>query len=45
MEYLEKFEAALDTTIAAGFILEADRAGIVGVAGASYPMVLADARS
>jgi hypothetical protein len=44
VEYLERFEASLDAAIAAGFILEADRAEIVGVAGASYPLVLADAQ-
>jgi hypothetical protein len=37
-EYLHRFEAALADTIAAGFILEADRAEILGVAAASYPL-------
>jgi Alpha/beta hydrolase domain len=38
-EYLERFEASLDSTIAAGFILEADRAEILAVAAASYPLL------
>jgi hypothetical protein len=42
-EYLERFTAALDATIAGGFLLEEDRAEILGVAAASYPVVLADA--
>ena len=37
-EYLERFEAALDATIAAGFILEDDRAEILEIAAASYPL-------
>jgi hypothetical protein len=35
-EYLRRFTAALDATIKAGFILPADRAEILGVAGISY---------
>jgi hypothetical protein len=42
-EYLEKFAASLDATIGAGFILDADRAEILAVAGASYPLLLAGA--
>jgi hypothetical protein len=38
-EYLERFAASLDSTIAAGFILEADRAEILAVAAASYPLL------
>lgn len=41
-EYLERFEAALDATIAAGFLLEQDRIEILAVAGHSYPLRLAD---
>ena len=37
-EYLERFEASLDATIAAGFILDDDREEILGVAAASYPL-------
>ena len=37
-DYLHKFEAALAATIAAGFILEEDRAEILAVAAASYPL-------
>lgn len=40
-EYLERFEAALDTAIADGFILGEDRAEILEVASASYPLVVA----
>jgi hypothetical protein len=40
-EYLERFEAALDAAIAAGFVLGDDRAEIVEVASASYPLVVA----
>lgn len=36
-EYLDAFAASLDATINAGFILDDDRAEIVGLAGASYP--------
>jgi hypothetical protein len=39
-EYLERFEASLDATIEAGFVLAADRAEILGVAAASYPLLL-----
>jgi hypothetical protein len=41
-EYLERFAASLDATIAAGFLLEQDRLEILAVAAASYPLVLAD---
>jgi hypothetical protein len=37
-EYLKRFEASLDAAIAAGFILDDDRAEILGVAAASYPL-------
>jgi len=37
-EYIAQFEAALDATIAAGFILEDDRAEIIGIAATSYPL-------
>jgi hypothetical protein len=41
-EYLERFEVALDTTIAAGFILGEDRAEILAVtAWSPYPLVVA----
>jgi hypothetical protein len=40
-EYLERFGASLDATIAAGFLLAEDREEILAVAAASYPMVLA----
>ena len=36
-DYLPKFTAALDVAIAGGFILEHDRAEILGLAAASYP--------
>jgi hypothetical protein len=42
-EYLERFEGILGASIAAGFILDEDRAEILGLAAASYPLVLADA--
>ncbi|HEX3796639.1 MAG TPA: alpha/beta hydrolase domain-containing protein [Acidimicrobiales bacterium] len=42
-EYLDRFEGVLEATIAAGFILDEDRAEILGLAAASYPLVLADA--
>ncbi len=41
-EYLQRFEAALDATIAAGFLLGEDREEILGLAAASYPLVVAD---
>ena len=42
-EYLERFEASLDATIAAGFLWSEDRRRrSSGVAAASYPLVLAD---
>lgn len=37
-EYLERFEAALESSIAAGFLLEQDRAEIRDVAAAAYPL-------
>ena len=37
-DYLLRFEAALGDAISAGFILEEDRAEIVAVAAASYPL-------
>lgn len=36
-DYLERFTAALDSAIAAGFILSADRTEIIELASASYP--------
>ena len=39
-EYLERFTASLDATIAAGFLLAEDREEILGVAAASYPLVV-----
>jgi Alpha/beta hydrolase domain len=36
-EYLERFTAALDTSIQSGFILAADRAEILELAAATYP--------
>jgi hypothetical protein len=42
-EYLERFEASLDTSIVAGFILAEDRTEILGLAAGSYPLVVADA--
>ena len=44
-DYLERFRTALDAAIAAGFILEEDRAEILGLAAASYPLVVAGAPS
>ena len=41
-EYLQRFEASLDATIAAGFLLGEDREEILAVAAASYPLVLAE---
>ncbi len=41
-EYLQRFEASLDSTITAGFLLSEDREEILGVAAASYPLVVAD---
>jgi hypothetical protein len=40
-EYLERFEASLDATIEDGFVRAADRAEILGIAAASYPLLLA----
>jgi hypothetical protein len=37
-EYLKRFESSLDSTIAAGFILEDDRDEILAVAACSYPL-------
>jgi hypothetical protein len=37
-DYLERFEAALEAAIAAGFILDEDRAEILAVGAASYPL-------
>ena len=39
-EYLERFEVALDAVIADGFLLGEDRAEILEVAAASYPLVV-----
>ena len=36
-EYIERFTAALDKTIASGFIVPADRSEIIEIAAASYP--------
>jgi hypothetical protein len=36
-EYLVRFEAALDETITAGFVLPADRAEALAVAEAAWP--------
>ena len=41
-EYLDRFSAALDATIAEGFILGEDRKEIRGVAAASFPLVVTD---
>jgi hypothetical protein len=41
-EYLERFGASLDATIAAGFLLEEDRMEILAVAAHSFPLRLAD---
>jgi len=40
-EYLDRFTTSLDATIAAGFLLAEDREEILGVAAASYPLVVA----
>jgi hypothetical protein len=37
-EYLARFADSLDTAIAAGFVLAEDRAEILSLAGASYPL-------
>ena len=39
-EYLGRFEASLDDTVAAGFLLAEDRAEILEVAAASFPLVV-----
>jgi Alpha/beta hydrolase domain len=41
-EYLQRFEASLDASIAAGFLLREDRDEILGLAAASYPLVVAE---
>jgi hypothetical protein len=40
-EYLERFEDSLDATIEAGFVRADDRAEILAIAAASYPLLLA----
>jgi hypothetical protein len=40
-EYLERFQKSLDATIEAGFVRAEDRAEILAIAAASYPLVLA----
>ncbi len=40
-EYLERFEDSLDATIEAGFVRAEDRAEILAIAAASYPLLLA----
>jgi hypothetical protein len=40
-EYLQRFEDSLDATIEAGFVRADDRAEILGIAAASYPLLLA----
>jgi hypothetical protein len=40
-EYLERFEASLDATIEAGFLLAEDRTEILEVAASSFPLVVA----
>ena len=35
-EYLKKFEVALDSAVKAGFIVEADRKEILGLAAITY---------
>jgi hypothetical protein len=40
-DYLERFERSLDATIEAGFIRAEDRAEILSIAAASYPLLLA----
>ena len=42
-EYLKRFEASLDAAIAAGFILDEDRTEILGVAAASFPLLVTGA--
>ncbi len=42
-EFMERFAASLDATIAAGFLLEGDRPEILQVAAASFPLRLAEA--
>ena len=40
-EYLERFEASLDATIEAGFLLAENRAEFLEVAASSFPLVIA----
>ncbi len=40
-EYLERFERSLDAAIDAGFLLPDDRSEILGVAAASFPLLVA----
>ena len=40
-EYLERFEASLDATIEDGFVRAEDRAEILAIAAASFPLLLA----
>jgi hypothetical protein len=42
-EYLKRFEASLDAAIAAGFLLDDDRTEILGVAAASFPLLVTGA--
>ena len=39
-DYLERFTVSLDSTIAAGFVLQEDRAEILALAEASYPLTV-----
>jgi hypothetical protein len=41
-EYLRRFEASLDEAIAAGYLLSEDRAEILDIAAASYPLIVTD---
>jgi len=41
-EYVERFEASLDASIAAGFILAEDRTEILELAADSYPLIVPD---
>ena len=40
-EFLERFQASLDATIDAGFVLAEDRDEILSIAAASYPLLIA----
>jgi hypothetical protein len=42
VEYLERFEASLDLSISAGFVLAEDRGEILELAAGSFPLVAAD---